>query len=132
MNALTCPANVDARAAASNVATANRIARIEVFDNLQIAEPIWRALEVDGALATPYQRYHWILSWQIHIGKRSGVTPLLVVGREPAGKPGFLWPLGTRRRGPITIAEFSWRQAHELQFGIVAPGSSRDHQRCGN
>jgi CelD/BcsL family acetyltransferase involved in cellulose biosynthesis len=106
MNAMTSPANVDACTAASSVATANRIARIEIFDNLQIAEPIWRALEADGALATPYQRYHWILSWQIHIGKLNGVTPLLVVGREPDGKPVFLWPLGTRHLGPITIAEF--------------------------
>jgi CelD/BcsL family acetyltransferase involved in cellulose biosynthesis len=104
MNALICPARVGA--SVSDVVEANRIARIDVFDNLQAIEPIWRALEGDGALATPYQRYDWILSWQTHIGARNGITPLLVLGRELDGTPMFLWPLGTRRVGPITIAGF--------------------------
>jgi CelD/BcsL family acetyltransferase involved in cellulose biosynthesis len=105
MNALICPAQVEA-VVRSNMVEANRVARIDVFDNLQVAEPIWRALEGDGALATPYQRYDWILAWQIHIGARNGITPFLVVGRDLDGTPLFLWPLGTRRIGPITIAGF--------------------------
>jgi CelD/BcsL family acetyltransferase involved in cellulose biosynthesis len=104
MNALICPAHVDA--CASDVVEANRVARIDVFDNLQAIEPIWRALEGDDALTTPYQRYDWILSWQTHIGARNGITPFLVVGRELDGTPMFLWPLGTRRVGSITIARF--------------------------
>jgi len=106
MNALICPAHVEARVVRSDVVAANRVARIDVFDDLQTTEPIWRALEGDGALATPYQRYDWILSWQTHIGARNGITPFLVVGREFDGTPIFLWPLGTRRVGPITIAGF--------------------------
>jgi CelD/BcsL family acetyltransferase involved in cellulose biosynthesis len=106
MNALICPARVDACVAPSEAVEAYRVARIDVFDNLQIAEPIWRTLEGDSTLASPYQRYDWILSWQTHIGARSGVTPFLVVGRELDGTPVFLWPLGTRRVGPITVAGF--------------------------
>ena len=34
-----------------------RIARVEVFDDLTVAEPHWRALELVDSLATPYQRY---------------------------------------------------------------------------
>jgi CelD/BcsL family acetyltransferase involved in cellulose biosynthesis len=106
MNALTCPANAGALVGSSDVVAADRIARIDVFDDLQIAEPIWRALEADGALATPYQGYEWIASWQSHVGTRNGVTPFLVVGRGPDDAPMFLWPLGTRRVGPITVAGF--------------------------
>jgi CelD/BcsL family acetyltransferase involved in cellulose biosynthesis len=105
MNALLCPTEFEA-VVPPDVVEANRVARIDVFDNLQVVEPIWRALERDGALATPYQRYDWILSWQTHIGARNGITPFLVIGREFDGTPLFLWPLGARRVGPITIAGF--------------------------
>lgn len=105
MNALLCPTEFEA-VVPSDVVEVNRVARIDVFDNLQVIEPIWRALERDGALATPYQRYDWILSWQTHIGARNGITPFLVIGREFDGTPLFLWPLGVRRVGPITIAGF--------------------------
>jgi CelD/BcsL family acetyltransferase involved in cellulose biosynthesis len=105
MNALICPADV-AAVVPPDVLEVNRVAKIDVFDNLQVTEPIWRALEGDGALATPYQRYDWILAWQTHIGTRNGITPFLVVGRELDGTPLFLWPLGTRRVGPITMAVF--------------------------
>ena len=37
-------------------------------------------------LTTPYQRYHWILPWQMHIGKRNGVTPFLVYGGVVGGR----------------------------------------------
>jgi hypothetical protein len=36
-------------------------------------------------LPLAYQRYHWILSWQMHIGKRNGVTPFLVYGGVVGG-----------------------------------------------
>jgi hypothetical protein len=38
-------------------ASDRRIARVEVFDDLTVAEPHWRALELVDSLATPYQRY---------------------------------------------------------------------------
>jgi hypothetical protein len=37
-------------------------------------------------LTTPYQRYHWILPWQMHIGKHNGVTPFLVYGGVVGGR----------------------------------------------
>ena len=37
-------------------------------------------------LTTPYQRYHWILPWQMHSGKRNGVTPFLVYGGVVGGR----------------------------------------------
>jgi CelD/BcsL family acetyltransferase involved in cellulose biosynthesis len=117
MNALICPADVEAVVPA-DVVEANRVARIDVLDNLQMAESIWRALEGDGALASPYQRYDWILSWQTHIGARNGITPFLVVGRELDGTPLFLWPLGTRRVGPITVAGFLGGKHTNFNLGL--------------
>jgi CelD/BcsL family acetyltransferase involved in cellulose biosynthesis len=105
MNALTCPATFESHFHAS-AAENGFIRQIDIFSDLRLAEPIWRALEADGALATPYQRYEWIHCWQTHIGTPNGITPLLVVGRGCDGAPTFLWPLGTRRLGPLTVAEF--------------------------
>jgi CelD/BcsL family acetyltransferase involved in cellulose biosynthesis len=117
MNALICPVDV-AAVVPSDVVETNRVARIDVFDNLQLTEPIWRALEGDGALASPYQGYDWILSWQTHIGARNGITPFLVVGRELDGTPLFLWPLGTRRVGLITIAGFLGGKHTNFNLGL--------------
>lgn len=87
-------------------AAALRIARIEVFDDLAAAEPFWRALERGEAWTTPYQRFDLLAAWQRHVGARNGIVPHIVVGFDTAGRPLFLWPLGRKRMGPFTVAEF--------------------------
>jgi CelD/BcsL family acetyltransferase involved in cellulose biosynthesis len=94
-----------------NIATAclaavPRIARIEVLGDLAAAEPLWRALERDDAWTTPYQRFDLLSAWQRHVGARKGIIPYVVVGFEAAGRPIFLWPLGRKRMGPLTVAGF--------------------------
>ena len=37
-------------------ASDRRIERVEIFDDLTLAEPHWRALEQVDSLATPYQK----------------------------------------------------------------------------
>ena len=87
-------------------AAALRIARVEVFDDLARAEPFWRALERDDVWTTPYQRFDLLSAWQRHVGARKGIIPHIVVGFDAAGRPLFLWPLGRKRMGPFTVAEF--------------------------
>ncbi len=49
-------------------ASDRRIARVEIFDDLTLAEPHWRALEQVDSLATPYQYYDFLKHWQRHVG----------------------------------------------------------------
>jgi hypothetical protein len=88
-------------------ASDRRIARVEVFDDLTVAEPHWRALELVDSLATPYQRYDFLKHWQRHVGSNSGMTPFIVVGFNQGSEPLFLLPLGSRPIGGL-IGSNSW------------------------
>jgi CelD/BcsL family acetyltransferase involved in cellulose biosynthesis len=85
---------------------AGRIARIEILDDLTTAESIWRRLEREDALATPYQSFDFLAAWQRQVGAQIGVTPFVVVGFDADGKPAFLWPLGRTRKGPLNVVSF--------------------------
>ena len=88
----------------------SRIARVEVFRDWAEAEPHWRALERQsgacGSLATPYQAFDFLKSWQNHIGAACGVTPFIVTGFNAQGEALFVWPLGLRRRAGRRVVEF--------------------------
>jgi CelD/BcsL family acetyltransferase involved in cellulose biosynthesis len=87
-------------------ASDRRIARVEIFDDLTVAEPHWRALELVDSLATPYQRYDFLRHWQRHVGSNSGMTPFIVVGFNQESEPLFLLPLGSRPIGGLIELEF--------------------------
>lgn len=76
--------------------------RIDMFETIEAAAPVWRALEreADGCL---YNTFDWLSAWQKHVGAPVGVHPLIIVGSRE-GRPDLLLPLGVRRRGPLTIA----------------------------
>jgi CelD/BcsL family acetyltransferase involved in cellulose biosynthesis len=97
---------------------AGRIARIEVLDDMQAAEPFWRALERGDAWATPYQRFDLLAAWQHHVGARKGIVPFIVIGFDAAGQPLFLWPLGRKRVGPITFAGFLGSKHASYNIGL--------------
>ena len=79
---------------------------IEVVTDLQAAEPTWRELVCNGALCTRYQHYAWMSAWHEHIGRRRGIEPFIVTGRDALGRAALLWPLGRRRVGPVSVARF--------------------------
>lgn len=88
------------------VSGAGRIARVEIFHDLATAEPIWRRLEHDEALKTPYQSFDLLAPWQRHVGARNGMRPFVVAGFDADNDPIFLWPLGRARTGPLNIVSF--------------------------
>jgi CelD/BcsL family acetyltransferase involved in cellulose biosynthesis len=111
-------------------AQAGPLARIETFDDLAKAEPFWRHLERDHPIATPYQRYDFLVAWQRHVGQPNGVIPAIIVGVDTAGEPLLLCPFGRRRIGPATVAEFLgskhanfnmalWRRDVVPEFGLA-------------
>src|SRR5262245_43172329 len=85
---------------------AEMIARVEIFEDMQAAEPFWRRLDGGNPLSTPYQRFDLLAAWQRHVGARAGVTPFIVVGLDRAGEPLCLWPFGRTRKGPLQLVSF--------------------------
>jgi CelD/BcsL family acetyltransferase involved in cellulose biosynthesis len=104
-----------APAAARNAA---RIARVEVLDDVAAAEPFWRRLETGHVLASPYQRFDLLASWQRHVGARAGIAPYIVVGFDPLGEPALLWPLGRSRLGPLSIVQFLGSKHANFNIGL--------------
>jgi CelD/BcsL family acetyltransferase involved in cellulose biosynthesis len=94
------------------------IARVDIFRDMAAAEPHWRALERSDGLMTPYQRYDFLHLWQRHIGTAAGVTPFVVVGFNAVDAPLFLWPLGSRRIGGLTIVEFLGGKHANFNMGL--------------
>jgi len=94
------------------------IARLELFDDMRLAEPHWRALECTPALATPYQRYDFLALWQRHVGEAVGMMPLIAVGFNAAETPLFLWPFGIRLIGGQRVAEFLGGKHANFNMGL--------------
>jgi CelD/BcsL family acetyltransferase involved in cellulose biosynthesis len=83
-----------------------RIAHVKIFHELSAVEAVWRGLERDDAVKTPYQSFDLLSLWQSHIGAPAGVSPRVVVGYDEAERPAFLWPLGRAALGPLNILSF--------------------------
>jgi CelD/BcsL family acetyltransferase involved in cellulose biosynthesis len=114
---------VDYQAGQENIASdclrgAGRIVRVAVFDDMTAAEPFWRALERDGAWATPYQRFDLLAAWQHHVGARKGIVPFIVTGFDVAGRPLFLWPFGRKQMGPFGVAGFLGSKHASFNLGL--------------
>jgi CelD/BcsL family acetyltransferase involved in cellulose biosynthesis len=97
---------------------AGRVVRVAVFDDMTAAEPFWRALERDGAWATPYQRFDLLAAWQHHVGARKGIVPFIVIGFDVAGRPLFLWPFGRKQMGPFRVAGFLGSKHASFNLGL--------------
>lgn len=106
----------------------------ETFEGLQ---DVWTQLERD-ADCTAFQTYAWLSTWFRHIGKRSGIKPAIVVGREAGGKTLFIMPLGVKRgvigirlvwlggclcdyQGPVLAKDFA-RHVRRDQFKTLWAG----------
>jgi CelD/BcsL family acetyltransferase involved in cellulose biosynthesis len=98
--------------------SADKLARVEVFEDMMSAEPFWRRLEAGRSLATPYQRFDLLSAWQYHVGARTGVTPFIVVGFDGAGEPLFLWPFGRAQKGSLKVARFLGSKHANFNVGL--------------
>ncbi len=83
-----------------------RITRIEVLHSLPDAESIWRGLQGDEHLYTPFQRYDFLAAWQQHVGAREAVTPYIVAAFSRNGRPLLLLPLGVQSDNGVQVAAF--------------------------
>ena len=97
---------------------AGRIARVDVFDDMEQAEPHWRALERARALCTPYQRYEFLGLWKRHVDADAGFTPFIVTGFDAIGTPLFLLPLGRRSLGPWKVVDLLGGKHANFNMGL--------------
>jgi CelD/BcsL family acetyltransferase involved in cellulose biosynthesis len=98
--------------------SADKVARLEVFEDMAAAEPVWRRLEDGRALATPYQRFDLLAAWQTHVGARTGVAPFIVTGFDHAGEPLFLWPFGRTQKGALKVVRFLGSKHANFNVGL--------------
>jgi CelD/BcsL family acetyltransferase involved in cellulose biosynthesis len=66
--------------------------RLAVHEDMASVERDWRAFE-RVADCTVFQSFDWASTWHRHIGRRNGVAPAIVIGRDPHGQLLFLLPL---------------------------------------
>jgi CelD/BcsL family acetyltransferase involved in cellulose biosynthesis len=79
---------------------------IEVADTMEAAEGPWRALLAQDCFATAYQDFDLCALWFRHVGAPAGFRPFVVVGRDAAGNPLFVWPLVRKSVGGCQVASF--------------------------
>jgi CelD/BcsL family acetyltransferase involved in cellulose biosynthesis len=84
---------------------ANADISLRVYTSLAAVEDEWRRFEQD-AVATPFQTYEWLAAWHRHIGIRSGVVPVVAVGRFAANETAFIMPFAIDARPPLR--RLSW------------------------
>jgi CelD/BcsL family acetyltransferase involved in cellulose biosynthesis len=88
------------------MATASRIARVDVISDFSAAEAVWRSLETSEQLSTPYQRFDFQSAWQTHIGVQEGLKPFIVVAHDAAHQPLMLLPLAVSRENGMRVAGY--------------------------
>jgi len=106
------------------------IARVDIFADLDQAEEIWRGLENQQYLYTPYQRFDFLRHWQCQLGMREGLRPLLVVACDREQIPLVLLPLVLSEKRGIRIARFMGGKHATFNMGVwnrdFAKQASRD------
>ncbi len=85
---------------------ARRVARVDILDNLDAAETIWRAFETAEQFSTPYQRFDFLSAWQRQVGGRDKAAPFILVAYDTERNPLLLLPLVLRRKYGIRTASF--------------------------
>jgi CelD/BcsL family acetyltransferase involved in cellulose biosynthesis len=84
----------------------SHIVSIDVLHDLGEVEPIWRTLEDQQHLSTPYQRFDFLAAWQRRVGQRERFLPVIVIGRDADRQPLLLLPLALKEEHGIRTARF--------------------------
>jgi len=84
----------------------SRIAGVDILPDLSQAETIWRSLEDQQQFSTPYQRFDFLSPWQLQVGEREGLRPLVVIAYDAERRPLLLLPLTLKQRLGLRIACF--------------------------
>ena len=104
---MTTAAAIESRTAgAAARSKPGRLAGIEIVDDLNEAEAVWRRLEAQRYFATPYQRFDFLSGWQREVGGRESLRPFIVIGYDADRRPLLLLPLALGRNQGVRVARF--------------------------
>ena len=84
----------------------SRIASVDIFSDLGQAETVWRHLEDQQHVSTPYQRFDFLGPWQRLVGQRENFRPFIVVAYDVERRPLLLLPLVLRQERGVRVASF--------------------------
>jgi CelD/BcsL family acetyltransferase involved in cellulose biosynthesis len=84
----------------------SRIASVDILGDLGQAEMIWRRLEDQQHVSTPYQRFDFLSPWQRLVGERENFRPFIVVAYDVERRPLLLLPLALRQERGVRVASF--------------------------
>lgn len=102
----------------------NHSEKVEVFTCFAEARADWLALARDATIS-PYQSFGFLSAWQETVGRAEGVTPFLIVARDPAGRPTALLPMGVKDKG-IRIGLFLGGREANFNLPLLRPGAGHD------
>src|SRR5579871_5210679 len=116
---MTMAAAIDRRTTHTTVwSTPGRIALIDFFADLGEAEAVWRSLETQQYLFTPYQRFDFLRHWQRQVGTREGLHPLIVVAYDQTRVPLLLLPLVLGGERGLRVARFMGGKHATFNMGV--------------
>jgi CelD/BcsL family acetyltransferase involved in cellulose biosynthesis len=116
---MTMAAAIESRTAdAPAWSKSSRVARIDLLTDLEQAEPVWRSLENQQYLFTPYQRFDFLRHWQRQVGTRHRQHPLIAVAYDQDRLPLLLLPLVLGKTHGIRIARFMGGKHTTFNMGI--------------
>jgi len=116
---MTMAAAIESRTAdASARSNSSRISAVDIFDDFGQSETLWRSLEDQQHLSTPYQRFDFLRPWQQTVGVREGLQPLVVVAYDHDRVPLLLLPLAIRQIWGARIAQFMGGKHATFNMGL--------------
>jgi CelD/BcsL family acetyltransferase involved in cellulose biosynthesis len=87
-------------------AGSDSVRTIEIAETMGAAESAWRTLLAQDCFATAYQNFDLCALWFEHVGAPAGYKPFVVIGRNEASNPLFVWPLVQKSVGGCKVASF--------------------------
>ena len=104
---MTMAAAIESRNDGASVwSKSSRIAAVDIFSDIDQAETVWRSLENQRHLSTPYQRFDFLRPWQQNVGAREGLRPLVVVAYDRDRVPLLLLPLVLKQSWGVRSVHF--------------------------
>jgi CelD/BcsL family acetyltransferase involved in cellulose biosynthesis len=103
---------------------AHEFVRIGINRDIESLETDWLAFQ-ERAAGTVFQTYQWCRLWLEAAGRGRGVDPVIVTGRDPAGRLLFLLPFSMRRLAGVKVLEWLGGQQMTYGFGLYDHGFLR-------
>jgi CelD/BcsL family acetyltransferase involved in cellulose biosynthesis len=116
---MTMAAAIESRTAdAPAWSKSSRIAKVDLFTDLDQAESVWRSFENRQYIFTPYQRFDFLRHWLRRMGTHEGLHPLVVVAYDQDHLPLVLLPLALNERNGIRIVRFMGGKHATFNMGL--------------